>query len=64
MQGRKALTLQVESSPRGSGSPLGGSPRRAVCRICEESVCLEALQRHARVCAMLEAICKQVRRER
>ena len=59
---QKALTLQVEASPRGSGnaSPLGSSPRRVVCRICEESVGRDGLQRHSRVCAMLEAICKQV----
>lgn len=59
---QKALTLQVEASPRGSGgaSPLGASPRRVVCRICEESVGRDGLQRHSRVCAMLEAICKQV----
>jgi microtubule-associated serine/threonine kinase len=57
---QKALTLQVESSPRsGAASPLGASPRRVVCRICEESVARDGLQRHSRVCAMLEAICKQ-----
>lgn len=58
---QKALTLQVEASPRsGAASPLGASPRRVVCRICEESVARDGLQRHSRVCAMLEAICKQV----
>ena len=53
---QKALTLQVELP----GSPVCGSPRRVVCRICEEAVAREGLQRHSRVCAMLEAICKQV----
>ena len=55
---QKALTLQVESSP--GASPLGGSPRSVVCRICEEAVGRDGLQRHSRVCAMLEAMCKQV----
>lgn len=60
---QKALTLQVEASPRsGAASPLGASPRRVVCRICEESVSRDGLQRHSRICAMLEAICKQVGR--
>ena len=52
---QKALTLQLES-----GSLLGGSPRRVTCRVCEESVLRDSLQSHSRVCAMLEAICKQV----
>lgn len=61
---QKALTLQVEvcGSPlAGNASPLGASPRRVVCRICEEPVAREALQRHSRVCAALEAVCKQAR---
>ncbi|PSC71205.1 hypothetical protein C2E20_5424 isoform X1 [Micractinium conductrix] len=54
----KALTLEVEAgSPMGSA--LGGSPRRVVCRICEEAVGRDVLQRHSRVCARLEAVCKQ-----
>lgn len=60
---QKALTLQVEvcGSPlAGTASPLGASPRQVVCRICEEPVAREALQRHSRVCATLEAVCKQV----
>lgn len=61
---QKALTLQVDAcgSPlAGNASPLGASPRRVVCRICEEPVVREALHRHSRVCAALEAVCKQVR---
>lgn len=62
--GGKAPSHQVEASPRGGGlgSQLEGSPRRVACRICEEAVARDALQRHSRVCAMLEAIYKQVRR--
>ena len=60
---RQGLSLQLES-PRGGGGGGGGSlmgsPRRVVCRICEEGVGREALQRHSRICAQLEAMCKQV----
>ncbi|KAL4857228.1 putative serine/threonine protein kinase 1 [Chlorella vulgaris] len=57
----KALTVQLESgaAPSGGSSPLSASPRCVVCRMCQEAVAPEGLQRHSRVCAMLEAMCKQ-----
>lgn len=62
----KALTVQLESgaAPSGASSPLSASPRCVVCRMCQEAVAPEGLQRHSRVCAMLEAMCKQVRLRR
>ncbi|KAK9828880.1 hypothetical protein WJX72_002570 [[Myrmecia] bisecta] len=53
-----AVTLRISASPRTSFSPR--SPRVMVmCRICEEQIPSDVLEKHSKICCLLDEVAEQ-----